>query len=127
MIYTVDEISRIVFPIAKQYNLKAVYLFGSYARDSATEDSDIDLLIDTTGTEIKSLLQVAAIYFDFESALGKAIDLITVSSLEQKSQMPSDESFREAIWNEKVSIYSCGLIYSGWSTSAITVPRFRKP
>ena len=106
MIYTVDEISRIVLPIAKHYGLKAVYLFGSYALGSADESSDIDLLIDTTGTAIKSLLQVAAIYCDLENALGKTVDLITVSSLEQKAQMPSEESFRETVWKEKVSIYA---------------------
>ena len=49
MIYAVDEIARIVRPIAQRYGLRAVYLFGSYARGAATEDSDIDLLIDTTG------------------------------------------------------------------------------
>ena len=46
MIYAVDEIARIVRPIAQRYGLRAVYLFGSYARGAATEDSDIDLLID---------------------------------------------------------------------------------
>ena len=69
MIYAVDEIARIVRPIAQRYGLRAVYLFGSYARGAATEDSDIDLLIDTTGTNIKSLLQVAAVYCELEEAL----------------------------------------------------------
>lgn len=105
MIYSVEDISRIVSPIAKRYGLRAVYLFGSYARGSATADSDIDLLIDTTGTQIKSLLQVASIYCDLEKALGKPVDLITVSSLEQRAQMPSEEQFRKAVWDEKVGIY----------------------
>ena len=55
MVYHVDEIRQIVAPIANKYHLKAVYLFGSYARGTATESSDIDLLIDTSGTELKSL------------------------------------------------------------------------
>lgn len=105
MIYTVDEIARLVLPIAKRYELKAVYLFGSYARGTATENSDIDLLIDTTGTSIKSLLQVAAIFCDLEAVLGKSIDLITVSSLQQKMQMPSESNFRKTVWDEKVNIY----------------------
>lgn len=106
MIYTVDEIARLVQPIAKQYELKAVYLFGSYARGTATENSDIDLLIDTTGTSVKSLLQVAAIFCDLEAALGKPVDLVTVSSLEQRPQMPSESNFRKTIWDEKVNIYA---------------------
>ena len=66
MIYAVDEITRIVKPIAERHELRAVYLFGSYARGVATEASDIDLLIDTTETNIKSLLQVAAVYCELK-------------------------------------------------------------
>ena len=105
MVYSIDEIRRIVMPIAEKYKLPAVYLFGSYARGTATAASDIDLLVDTTGTALKSLLSLGALYNDLETALGKQIDLITVSSLQQKAQMPSQEQFRNAVWNEKVSLY----------------------
>ena len=54
MIYTLDEIRRIITPIAQKYNLSAVYLFGSYARGTAREDSDLDLLVDTTGARTVS-------------------------------------------------------------------------
>ena len=47
MIYTIEEIRRRITPVAVRYRLKAVYLFGSYARGEATDESDIDLLIDT--------------------------------------------------------------------------------
>lgn len=47
MIYTAEEIRRGITPVAVRYRLKAVYLFGSYARGEATDESDIDLLIDT--------------------------------------------------------------------------------
>ena len=105
MIYTVDEIQKAVLPVAKKYGLRAVYLFGSYARGTATEDSDIALVVDTTGTEIRSLLQLAAVYNDLEDALGKPVDVITVSSLEQKAQRPSEMKFRQNVWNEKVNLY----------------------
>ena len=32
MILTIEEITKKVAPVAKKYNLKEVYLFGSYAR-----------------------------------------------------------------------------------------------
>ena len=105
MIYTVDEIQKAVLPIAKKYGLRAVYLFGSYARGTATEDSDIDLVVDTAGTAIRSLLQLAAVYNDLKDALGKPVDVITVSSLEQKAQRPSEMKFRQNVWNEKVNLY----------------------
>lgn len=105
MIYTIEEITRRITPIAKKYRLPAVYLFGSYARGTAGEDSDIDLLVDTTGTELKSLLSLGALYNDMEEALGKRIDLITISTLRQTPQLPSEAQFRDTVWKEKVSIY----------------------
>ena len=105
MIYTIDEIRRIVKPIAEKYCLPAIYLFGSYARGTANERSDVDLLVDTTGTQLKSLLALGALYNDLEEALGKKIDLITVSSLRQSLQLPSEKTFRDTVWKEKVSLY----------------------
>lgn len=105
MIYTIDEIRRIVKPIAEKYCLPAIYLFGSYARGTANECSDVDLLVDTTGTQLKSLLALGALYNDLEEALGKKIDLITVSSLRQSLQIPSEKTFRDTVWKEKVSLY----------------------
>lgn len=106
MIYTISEIKEIVQPIAQKYNLKAVYLFGSYARNEATEDSDIDLLVDTTGTDIKSLFSLGALYCEFEEALQKDIDLITLSALEQQTRMASEEYFRENVNRERLELYA---------------------
>ena len=106
MVYTIAEIRTAVLPVAEKYGLKAVYLFGSYARGEATEDSDIDLLIDTDGTAVKSLLQLSSVYCDLETALGKPVDLVTVSSLTQSVGMPSEEQFRGTIWKERVNLYA---------------------
>ena len=46
MRYTVDEIKEIVAALAAQYGADRIYLFGSYARGDANQDSDIDLRID---------------------------------------------------------------------------------
>lgn len=105
MIYTIDEISRRIQPVASAYGLQAVYLFGSYARGEATENSDIDLLIDTSGTNLRSLFSLGKLYCDLESALEKKIDLITLSSLEQSTRLSSDELFRDNIEREKVKAY----------------------
>lgn len=105
MIYTIEEIRMLIKPVAEKYKLPAVYLFGSYARGTATENSDVDLLVDTTGTELKSLMSLGALYCELESILKKNIDLITVSSLQQRAQMPSEQDFRETILNERVKLY----------------------
>ena len=105
MIYTVQEIQSRVMPVVKKYGIKAVFLFGSYAKGTATEDSDIDLLIDTRGTALRSLLSLGALYNDLEAVLEKKIDLITIRSLEQRTQMPSEAAFREAVMKERVRLY----------------------
>ena len=101
MTYTISDIQRIIEPIAIKYQLRAVYLFGSYARGTATPASDIDLLVDTTGTSLTSLFALGALYCE----LKKTIDLITVSSLQQRAQMPSEEDFRKTVMNERVKLY----------------------
>ena len=44
--YTIEEIKTILEPIARKYGVERVYLFGSYARGDATENSDVDLRVD---------------------------------------------------------------------------------
>ena len=105
-IYSVDEIRSRVLPVAKKHGLKAVYLFGSYARGTATSESDVDLLVDISGTGIKSLLQLSAVLCDFEDALGKRVDLVTTRSLEKPIRMPSDRYFRNNLQNERIEIYA---------------------
>ena len=105
MMYTLEEIRRIIRPIAEKYRLPAVYLFGSYARGTAAEHSDLDLLVDTAGTEIKSLLSLGALYNELSEAFTIPVDLITVNSLTQRAAMPSEEQFRNAVWKERVTIY----------------------
>ena len=105
-VYSIDEIRSLIIPVAKKHDLKAVYLFGSYARGTATADSDIDLLVDISDTKIKSLLQLSAVLCDFEDALDKQVDLVTTRSLEQPIRMPSDVYFRENLRNERVEIYA---------------------
>ena len=105
MVYSIEEIQKRITPIARQYGIKAIFLFGSYARGEARDDSDIDLLVDTSGTDLRSLISLGALYCDLEDALQKPIDLITVSALEQRAQMPSEEKFRETVMKERLNVY----------------------
>ena len=105
MVYTIDEIRVIIAPIAKKYKLPAVYLFGSYARGTQTKDSDIDLLVDTTGTMLTSLFSLGGLYADLEEAFQVGVDMVTLNSIEQDAQMPSDHRFKDNILRERVNIY----------------------
>ena len=104
MIYSICEIQQRIAPVAKRYGVKAVFLFGSYARGEAREDSDI-VLVDTSGTNLRTLLSLGTLYCDLEAALQKPINLITVSALEQRAQMPSEEMFKKTVMKERLNVY----------------------
>ena len=104
MIYTLEEIRSRTLPIIQKYHIPAMYLFGSYARGQATEDSDLDFLVDTTGTDLTSLLRLGALYCDLENAFEKRVDLITVRSIMQTTDMASDIEFRNAVLRERVRL-----------------------
>ena len=94
-IYAVDELKTIISPIAAQYGVDRVFLFGSYARGQAKEDSDVDLRIDKGA--VKGLFALGALYSDLEERLGKKLDLLTTGSLDQK--------FLRRIAKEEVLLY----------------------
>ena len=108
MIYSIDEIKRRIAPVIEKYRIPAMYLFGSYARGEATEESDIDFLVDTAGTELTSLLRLGALYCDLEEVFGTRIDLITVQSLNQRSTMESDYDFKNTILQELLALHQSG-------------------
>ena len=68
---------RIVEAIAKkaeQFSLKKVSYFGSYADGNATEKSDLDLLVEFTGTV--SLLTIFGLQNDLEEELNIPVDVV---------------------------------------------------
>ena len=93
-IYTLDEIKAIAAPIARQYGVAAMYLFGSYARGDMTNDSDIDLRIDKGS--IRGF-QLAGLLLDLEDSLGVPVDLVPTTSL--------DSHFLDSIRKDEVLLY----------------------
>lgn len=90
-VYTIDEIKNIVAPIAKEYGVQRVFLFGSYARGEATSSSDLDFRVDK-GT-LKGLFALGGLYNDLKECFGKELDLLTTGSLESQflNQIASEE------------------------------------
>ena len=105
MVYTLDEIARRVRPVAEKYHLRAVYVFGSYARGEAREDSDVDLVIDDTDSGLRGFAY-GGLYGDLRDALEKDIDKVPVSGLDLPAQHKSDADFREAVQKERREIYA---------------------
>ena len=105
MIYTVEELRQKISPITRKYNIPAVYIFGSYARNEATENSDVDVLINREGSKIVSMFDLGALYNDLNEELGKSLDLITEDSLTQDAVKRRTPWFLENLQKEKVVIY----------------------
>ena len=99
---TLKEISRKVTPIADKHNLNAVYVFGSYARGDATENSDIDLLIDRDQSNIRGMLGMIAFQHELEEALRSKIDVVTTRAMRQDLD---DTDFLETVEHEKRLVY----------------------
>lgn len=76
---------------------QAAFVYGSTARDEATENSDIDIFIDVAPDRKFSLLDLAGMQRYLTEELGVAIDLTTRSSLHPK--------LRDRIESEAVRIF----------------------
>ena len=76
-VLSLDKIVSIVVPILKKHNIYYCYLFGSYAKGTAKENSDVDLLVDTdiTGMEFFKLVD------ELREELHKKVDLLRLKDL----------------------------------------------
>ena len=95
MIYTIDDIRNKTAPIAKEFGISRMSLFGSYARGEATDDSDVDLYIDRG--KLSNLLQYFAFVDELENALHCHVDVVTTGI--------EDKQFLSAIMQEGVLLY----------------------
>lgn len=105
MTFSIDELKQRITPIAQKYDLRAVYLFGSYARNEATDQSDVDILIDRAGSKIKGMFDMGALYEELSASVGKQIDLVTMQTLEQQSTQQRTPLFVSNVEAERVKIY----------------------
>jgi predicted nucleotidyltransferase len=103
--YSIADIKRKVAPIAEKHRLAAVYLFGSYARGEATDESDIDLLIDSS-TAQHSGLSYFSIHTDFEHSFGEnAVDVIDMNQITGKNLSTQNKLLAKAVLPDRVLIY----------------------
>lgn len=61
-----------------EYRLSALGYFGSYARDTATPDSDVDIVFDT---DAPNLFLIAMMQQDLEQLLGRPVDVLQLRGL----------------------------------------------
>ncbi|KHD43828.1 nucleotidyltransferase family protein [Streptococcus hongkongensis] len=108
MVYTIEEIKEKIQPIAEKYELPVIYLFGSYARNEADEDSDIDLAIsvknlDITGFELLDLED------EVKSLFNIPVDFLVVEDIEM-GKSPIALQVKKNFEQEKVRLYKTGTV-----------------
>ena len=73
------ELFKKIVTTLKRYGAKKIAIFGSYARDEAKTESDIDIIVEFS--ERKSLLDLVGIEQELSDALGVKADLLTEKSI----------------------------------------------
>ncbi len=90
-IYTIEEIKKILSELLKDMPVYKVILFGSYAKNNATEESDVDLVIDTKST-LKGFALLKLIC-QIQDMLQKKVDGFEKYEILEES--PIDKEIRE--------------------------------
>ncbi|MDH6363694.1 putative nucleotidyltransferase [Enterococcus sp. PF1-24] len=106
MILTIEQIAKKSEPILRKYEIKEAYLFGSVARGEATEESDVDFLIDRTDSKLVDLFIAADFREELEKALGKFVDVINTHMMESQTMQVQRKMMRDNILKERVLIYT---------------------
>ena len=104
MAYTADDIKKKISPIAEKYRLQSVYIFGSCARNEATDTSDVDVLIDTTGSIVTGWV-IGGLYNDLCETFGGSVDIVTTNALIQDAENDRTPWLTENIMKDRVLIY----------------------
>jgi predicted nucleotidyltransferase len=77
--YTLEELHDIVAPLALEYGITRVYLFGSRARGDNRDDSDYDFCI--VIPKSFTLLNIGSFLYDLKEALNADVDLVWEDNL----------------------------------------------
>ena len=87
-IYTINEIKKILKKVLENMPVYSVVLFGSYAKNLATANSDLDLVIDTReqlmGFKLYSLIT------KIEEEFNKNIDAFEKSEIIENSKIDEE-------------------------------------
>lgn len=87
-IYTIEDIKNRIRDILINTDVEKAILFGSYAKNKPTKNSDIDILIDSKG-KIKGL-KFFAIVDKIREKLDKEVDVIEKIEIDKNSKIEKE-------------------------------------
>jgi len=102
-IYDIEHIKTALDPIFTRYGIETAYIFGSYARNEAEPDSDIDIVI--RRGKIKNLFELGGLFEEIRQTLMKEIDLVTEESFTDYDTDELTREFYSEMLKERVKIY----------------------
>ncbi|MDL2294817.1 nucleotidyltransferase domain-containing protein [Ruminococcaceae bacterium OttesenSCG-928-D13] len=79
-VYRIDEIRARLHPIFDSAPVHRAILFGSYAKGRATEQSDVDIVIDSKGELLD--YNFYGVLEDVTESLGKRVDMFEISEVQ---------------------------------------------
>ncbi|MCI8927500.1 MAG: nucleotidyltransferase domain-containing protein [Lachnospiraceae bacterium] len=95
-VFTLTDIANLIKPIVRKYGVKEIYLFGSYARGDADEDSDLDFLV--FGGENFKLTMIFALAEELRETLKKNVDVFEINEINK------DSDFYNTIMRERLFV-----------------------
>ena len=87
-IYTIEEITSMLKEILKNFAVKKAILFGSYAKNVPTPNSDIDLVIDSEGKLLN--IDFYGLLEELVEKMKKNVDLFEISEIQKDSRIYND-------------------------------------
>lgn len=88
MAYNISDIRTMLAPVFDVYGISRAVLFGSAAKGTATEKSDLDLLVDSKLHGLKFVGFMDAV----RQAVGMPVDILDVSHIEKGSRIDREIS-----------------------------------
>jgi predicted nucleotidyltransferase len=88
------ELKKTLIAVLKKHEVKKAALFGSFARGEATEESDLDLLVQFEGR--MSLLDLAGLQLDLQDTVKRQVGVLTYNSLHPR--------LKDRIWRDQVML-----------------------
>lgn len=97
MVFTIDEIRKRVLPIVSKYGIESFALFGSYGRGQASDESDLDFVMDDG--ELRGL-QYVSLVLDLEEEFNCHVDVVSKKGL--------NKEFLDRIKKDEILLYERG-------------------
>jgi hypothetical protein len=88
----ITDIKEVVGQVASAYPVLSIDLFGSYANEEATGDSDVDLLV-YFDEKVASLFDLSGLKLDIQDRLKTKVDVVT-GPLKENSYITIDKKVR---------------------------------